>query len=310
MMTGKRLSLLLSISLMGFAGTGCSIRGYAINQIGKTLSSGGASTFERDDDIQLVGDALPFTLKLTELLLDSAPRNRGLLQSATQQFTAYSYGYVHWEADKIREADLGESRRQRARAQRLYMRGHEYGLRGLEAAREGFRVRFDAEPEAAVLMLRDEDVPQIYWTAAALGLAIAADPNDPAMLVRLPEVEALLDRALELDEAWGDGALHEFQVVFQSARPGAVDQDRLEGHFRRAEELSMGKHAGLYTAYAEAVAVPSQDAALFRSMLTRALEIDPDEHEDVRLTNLIAQERARWLLERTDDLILDIAISD
>ena len=179
-MIGKRLALLFAISLIGITGAGCSIRGYAINQIGNALSSGGASTFERDNDIELVGDALPFMLKLTETLLDSAPRHRGLLQSATQQFTAYSYGYVHWEADKIRETNLEESRRQRARAQRLYMRGVEFGIRGLEVSSEGFRARFEADPETAVLMLDADDVPQIYWAAAALGLAISADPNDPA----------------------------------------------------------------------------------------------------------------------------------
>ena len=50
---------------------------------------------------------------------------------------------------------------------------------------------------------------------------------------------------------------------------------------------------------------PRPSPALFRMMLERALEIDPDEREEIRLANLISQQRAQWLLERGDDLILD-----
>ena len=39
--------------------------------------------------------------------------------------------------------------------------------------------------------------------------------------------------------------------------------------------------------------------------LQRALAVDPDLNKDVRLANLVAQRRARWLLGRVDDLILE-----
>ena len=297
--------LLASLAFLLPANTGCSIRGYAINQIGNAIAGGGSS-YESDDDILLVGDALPFGLKLIESLLDEAPEHEGLLLAACKGFTTYSYAYVESEADRIAEMDLGQGRVIRARAGRLYLRAHGYGLRGLEKSRRGFSQQFGMDPETAVLMLEEDDVPLTYWTAAALGLAISANRNNPAMLVRLPEVEALLDRAFELDESWDDGALHEFEVVFADARPGATDYDEIGRHFERAEELSEGTHAALYVAFAESVAVPRQDSTLFRTMLQQALDIDPDAHENIRLVNLIAQERARWLLERTDDLILDL----
>ena len=41
--------------------------------------------------------------------------------------------------------------------------------------------------------------------AAALGLAISASLDDASMLARLPEVEAMMNRGLELDESWADG---------------------------------------------------------------------------------------------------------
>ena len=64
---------------------GCSIKRMAINKIGNALASGG-STYETDDDLELVGDALPFGLKLIESLLAESPRHRGLLLAASSGF--------------------------------------------------------------------------------------------------------------------------------------------------------------------------------------------------------------------------------
>ena len=47
-----------------------------------------------------------------------------------------------------------------------------------------------------------------------------------------------------------------------------------------------------------------QDALEFEMLLDRALSIDVDAHENLRLANLVAQRRARWLLGREEDLIL------
>ena len=148
-------------------------------------------------------------------------------------------------------------------------------------------------------------MPLLYWTAAALGLSISVSRNDAAMLARLPEVEVLLDRALELDSDWDEGTLHEFKVVFAGAKPGRPDYAAIQQEYETALALSQGKRAGLYLAYAETVAVPRQDSKEFRALIKKALAVDPDENIEVRLVNLLAHRRARWLLERVDDLILD-----
>ena len=149
----------------------------------------------------------------------------------------------------------------------------------------------------------------MYWTAAALGLSISVSLESAAMLARLPEVETLLERALELDETWKNGTLHEFKVTFAGAIPGQADYDQIRHHYDRALELSGGRSAGLHVAYAEAVSVPTQNAEEFREMMEKALAIDPDDDPDNRLVNVIAQRRATWLLGRIDDLILDLGPS-
>jgi len=281
----------------------CSVRRFAVNKIGDALASG-SSTYSEDEDLQLVGAALPFGLKLIEGLLAESPKHKGLLVTACEGFTTYSYVYVHEQASRAAEEDLEQARQIRERARRLYLRARRYGLRRLEASYPGITERLAADPGAALSKMKKKNVPALYWNAAALGLAISVSKNDAEMLAHLPQVEAFLDRALELDESWNEGALHAFQVTLASARPGGSDLAKIRSHFERALDLSGGMQAGLFVAYAEAVSVPQQDAAEFEALLSRALRIDPDAHESVRLANLVAQKRARWLLDHMEDLIL------
>jgi predicted anti-sigma-YlaC factor YlaD len=155
------------------------------------------------------------------------------------------------------------------------------------------------------MVLKKRDVPLIYWTAASLGLAISSSRDNVSLIARIPEVEALLDRAIDLDEGWQDGALHAFAIVLAAAKPGNVDYQKVSQHYERALELSKGKDAGLLVTYAESVSVPNQRRGEFQDLLSRALAVDPDEAKDTRLLNILAQERARWLLGRIDDLILN-----
>lgn len=298
----RALALLALLTL-----SGCSVKKYAIRQVGASLNSG-ASVFESDEDIELVGGALPFSLKFVESLLAEVPNDRNLLITACRGFTLYSYAYVDFEADKLIEEDLQAGRKERDRARRLYLRGVGYGLRGLESLYPGFGEALRRNPTEAVAVTKPDkaarDLPLLYWTAASLGLAISTATDDAAMLARLPEVEALLSRAIELEPTWDDGALYDFQVVFASSRPGAQDRDLVDASYRKALELSGGKNAGLYVSYAEAVAIPDQNVALFREMMTKALAVGIDAAPDDRLRNALAHRRAQWLLDRIEDLFL------
>ncbi len=286
----------------------CSIRRYAVNQVGNALAEG-PSVYETDEDVELVGEALPFGLKLIESLLVQSPHHRGLLLTACSGFSLYSYAYVDYRAEITEEQDLDRAAQLRERARKLYLRANEYCFRGLELSYPGFREQLFSKPRDAVQRVANKrakrkDVEFLYWTAASLGLAISIARNDAAMLARLPEVEALLDRALELDESWGNGALHAFEVQLGAAQPGGPDYEALARHYQRALELSAGKDAGLYVAYAETVAVPKQNRAEFDALIAKALAVDVNADPNRRLLNALAHRRAKWLRARADDLIL------
>ena len=304
-----RLSGMLLL-LAALAAPGCSLKTYAIHIVGDALSSGD-SVYETDDDLELVGAALPFGLKLTESLLAQSPGHRGLLLTACRGFTLYSFAYVGYAAEIAVDEDVDRARALRVRARRLYLRGFGYCVRALERSYPGLLAALASDPDAAVSVFKAEekerDLPLIYWSAASLGLSISVSKHDAAMLGRLPEVRALLDRALELDEAWDAGALHEFKVVLAAASPGTPDVALIRSHYLRAVDLAGGTSASVHLAYAEAVSIPFQDAAEFRELITRALAVDPDATPENRLVNLLAHRRAHWLAARADELILDNA---
>jgi predicted anti-sigma-YlaC factor YlaD len=125
------------------------------------------------------------------------------------------------------------------------------------------------------------------------------------MLARLPEVDALLARAIMLDESWNEGALHELAVTWRAARPGSLDRAVVDTHYARALALSRGTRAALFVVYAEAVAVRDQDRALFESLLARALAVDLEARPQEQLQNALAKRRAQWLAARADQLFLE-----
>jgi predicted anti-sigma-YlaC factor YlaD len=286
--------------------SGCSIKKLAINKLGDALAGSG-TTFASDDDPELIKAAVPFSLKLIESLLAESPRHRGLLLAACSGFTQYSFAFVNQEADETADRDLAAADILRARAKRLYLRARGYGLRGLEVRHPDFEGKLRQNPKAAVQSARAGDVPLLFWTAAAWGATISISKDDPALVSDQLIVEALIDRALELDEGFDHGAIHGFLISYETARQGAPGDaaERARKHFDRAMELSGGKHASPLVSLAESVAVEKQDRKSFQSLLNQALAINPDAAPEARLENLIAQRRARWLLGRVDELILD-----
>jgi len=306
-MLRRSQAIVLAIAASMFL-AGCSVRQYAVNMLGDALVSGG-SVYESDADIALVGDALPFSMKLLDSLVVESPRNRGLLLTASRSYLLYGYAYVQFDADRYTSDNLDFANALRGRAHRLYMRAFDYAMRGLEVDTPGLRARLAADPAQAVRAIGNADkkteVALLYAAAASLGLAISTGRQDASMLARMPEVDALLGRALAIDETWNAGALHEFAISWSAARPGVPDRTAVDRHYARALELSQGRRAGVYVAYAEAMAVPAQNRAAFRNLLERALAVDLESDPDIRLLNALAQRRAYWLLARIDYLFAD-----
>ena len=275
----------------------------AVGMVASTLASSG-DVFTRDDDPELVGDAIPFGLKLYESLLDSAPKNKDLLIATCSNFTQYGVAYLETEAAVLGEAEHhDEVAHLNQRALKLYLRAKGYCLRAMEVRFPGIGPKLLTDAEPALAKAEKKDVPLLYWMAASWGSAIGLGIDKPDLVIDMPVVRTLAERALALDESWNKGALHEMFISLDSL-PAALggDPDRARKHFARAIELQHGEAPGPYVALATGVALPAQDRAEFEKLLQTALAIDPDKDPSVRLVTLVQQRRARALLDHIDTM--------
>jgi predicted anti-sigma-YlaC factor YlaD len=301
----KRYAM-FTVLIFSFMAGGCSLRTIAANSMGDALASSG-SGFGSDDDPELVGAAAPFSLKLMESILTETPNHRGLLLAATQGFVQYSYAFVELQADELEDKDLQAAYAQRQRARRLYLRARNYGVRGLETDYPGIGKALKANPTSAAASVTVEDVPLLYWTAVAWAAAISLSKDDPFLISDLPIVEALVRRALELNESYDYGAIHVFLISYEMSRAGlnADAPASARRHFARAVELSGGMQAAPYVTFAESVSVAEHNRKEFEQMLRRALAIDAARKPEWQLVNLVMQRRAKWLQSQTDRLFVD-----
>jgi predicted anti-sigma-YlaC factor YlaD len=253
--------------------------------LGNALAEGGKS-YASDDDPELIREAVPFGLKTVEGLLEESPRHKGLLLAAASGFTQYGFAFIQQDADFVEAQDLARATALRDRARKHYRRALEYGLRGLEVDHPGFRTALRNDP--------------------AWGAAIALSKDDSELTADQNLAEALMRRAMALDEGYERGSVHDFFISYEGGRRsvgGSVGEARQ--HLERALALSGGHRAWPLVNFAETVAVGDQNRQEFDSMLRRALAIDPDAVPEVRVANLVAQRRARWLLGRADELFVE-----
>jgi predicted anti-sigma-YlaC factor YlaD len=299
-----RLSV-LGVVCLALLLPGCSIKRMAIKTVANTLSEG-TSSFATDDDPELIKDALPFGLKTLEGLLAELPTHRPLLRSVAAGFTSYAAAFIQPEIRGLEDVDLDLARQQKVRARRMFIRARDYGLRALEVGYPTIRQNLMRDPKVALAKTVKRDVPDLYWTAAAWGSAISLGKDQMDLVADVPIVDALIQRAIALDEPWDTGSLTEFMIAFESrgdAQGGSLDRART--YFIRTMELAKGKRISPLVSLAENVSITNQNRAEFNTLLDEALAFDCDTYPESRLVNLLAQKRARQLKALAGSLFLE-----
>ncbi len=298
----KSATRLLHVTLAVLLLAACSVKKTAVNIVGDALAGSGG-VYASDDDPELVREAIPFGLKTYESLLEVSPDHEGLLLAAASGFTAYAY-ILQDEADRLDATNLAQARKLRARVRNLYLRGRDYALRGLDVQHDHFTILLTTDRNTALAMTTEDDVSFLYWAGASWAGALTAAKDDVGLIADLPTAGALVGRVLELDETYERGAADEFFISYEGSRPGGSTK-RAREHYDRALKISEGQRASVHLALAEAVTIREQNLAEFKALIAAALAVDPDKVPNLRLANVIAQRRARWLQTRTSDLFVE-----
>lgn len=335
----KPLKFIFIIIIAAFSTISCiSVEDIAMNAAADLLSSdsGGTNIFTVDDDPQLIADALPLALKLYEMVLASKPEHAELQYATGKNFIMYANAFIQTPAGMLSDDDYLETEKMLERAKKMYFRGRDYVLSGIELKHPEFRDAIDAGQLDAAMMLLDnaEDAAMLYWGASGWIGAYSCDPFDFELANTLYIPSAMLLRALELDESFSRGAIHDIFIQIYSSMPyshilraaesapetiGRFNVEYYKGlgipesleektnyHFRRAIELAEGQNPGTFCSYASSVCVKAQDYAKYRTLLEKALEINPADNPANELVTTIYQDKARWMLEHAEDFFISM----
>ena len=332
----KRIIFLLFIPILLSTLSCVSMDEIVMRKAGEILSSDSSGTvFTGDNDPQLVADSLPLVMKMYEMVLTEQPENPDLAFAAGRNFILYANAFIQTPAEMFPDEDYLQNEKMLKRAAAMYLRGRNYIMDSLEITYPGTKEMLAREDfDSALSLFNKEDVPRLYWAASGWIGAYSCDPFDFQMSTDLHVPTALLLRALELDESYGQGSIHSIMIqvtaslpeVFISkaaeSSPGVIapflelyyssrdignnKRKRAVHHFERTVELSEGSNPSPFIALAKSIAVPEQNYPMFEELLTRAVSINPEEYPEKRLEITIFRDKASWMLENRENyFILD-----
>lgn len=274
----------------------------ALNAVSDMLTGDGSSdVFTGDNDPRLVGDAIPFAIKLYETLLSTNPDHSGLQLMTGSLFIMYANAYVQGPAEMLPSSEYRAREDGMMRAKNLYMRGVRILYDGLETKYSGFK-QAASNPQSFqsyLNKLKKEDVGFLYWLVAGGLSAFSIDVLDFELSRYITEWSAMIHRAYELDPDYNNAALDEFFIIYYASLPEMLggDMEKAKIHYRRAMDKTGGKSVSANVSYAQSICIPARDYDTFKDCLEKALAINPDDDTSTRLVTIITQQKARWLLD-------------
>ncbi len=242
-----------------------------------------------NNDLATVETGAPAYLLMIDSLLHEDPENEVLLRSAATIYTAYTDVFV----------------KDKDRAKKLTNKALDYALRSICVRRSNtcsFRQRSFNEFENVISALNVKDVPVLFALGSAWAAWIQARREDWNAIAEISRVEVLMQRVVELDEFYQDGAAHLYLGVLATFLPLALGgkPDVGRQHFERALEISNNKNLMAKVIYARHYARLVFDRGLHDRLLTEVLKAEPDV-PGYALGNTLAQQRARELLDNADE---------
>ena len=147
-----------------------------------------------------------------------------------------------------------------------------------------------------------ERVPMLYTVATTWAGWIQANSDDWTAIGDLARVRMILDRVLQLDEAYQQGGVHLYLGVLATIlSPTLGGQPELgKQHFEKAWQLSKQQNLMVKVYYAKNYARVLFDRELHDKLLNEVINADPHSG-NLTLMNVLAQQQAKNLLQSADD---------
>lgn len=261
----------------------------------------------RSADMFASGDAersrvdIPGNLSQLRFLANLAPDHAEVNVAAAQALGGYALGFL----DPVLTPGFEPPAEALAEARKAFREGRAHGMRGL-AGLPGFAAGVDGDLEvfrAAIAGAHLHDVPALFWTAYNWGQLALLSFDDIELSAEFEKAELMMRRVEELAPGFFHGGAQAFLMVRYASRPTLLGGDPAAARaaWLRAREASGGRFLMTDVLYAQYACVQIQDAEEFKKVLEDVLATPPEVLPEQRLANVLAQRRARILLERIAD---------
>jgi uncharacterized protein YceK len=276
------IALLLALVLT----SGCSSM---VSRATGNLSESISRAVLNQNDPETVRQGAPTFLLMLDGFISDAPDNQALLLSGSRLYGAYASAFVDDEERQRRLAD----------------KAFDYGRRAICVSHDDFCAVIDKPLATFNEQLNDfnaDDVPLLFGFASAWATWIQANSDDWNATIQLPKVSALMNRIIELDETYNYGNAHLYMGVLTTQLPPEYGGKPEVGrqHFERANELSAGRNLMVNVLFAKYYARLVFNRELHDQLLNEVLASDTEAPE-LTLSNVLAQQQARELLEGSHD---------
>ena len=276
---------LIVTTLVVVFGSGCANMLYSATS---NMASNLSHAMLNHDDLDTIKSAAPAYLLMADGLLQDYPNDIDLLTAAAQMYNAYANLFV----------------KEPERAKRLTNRALDYAQHAacLQSLSCNWRKQRFTDFKEKLSELTIDDVPVFYTFGSTWAGWIQARGDDWNAIAELPRITAIMQRIIELDETYQQGAAHLYlgvtNTLLSPATGGKPELGRK--HFEQAIHLSNERNLIVKVLYARHYARLVFNRELFERLLQEVISADPVAL-DLTLMNVLAQQQAQQLLAEAND---------
>lgn len=269
-----------------FFSSGCSLM---VSSATSDMMDHLSATILNTDDLSLVETGAPAYLLMIDSLISKDPENETLLSTAALLYTAYSDVF-------IRDAD---------RSRKMADKALTYGNQAICLAKKNacaLKSTPFKEFGTIISTMKKKQVPALFALGSAWAGWIMANTNDFDAIADIAYIELIMQRVVELDKTYKDGAAYLYLGTLSTMLPPALGGRPEQGkhYFETALHLSRNKNLMVKVTFAKLYARMIFDRTLHDQLLEEVMAADPHV-PGYTLVNTWAQKQANALIISADD---------
>lgn len=269
-----------------FFSSGCSL---VLSSATSDMMTHLSTTILDNDDLSLVESGAPAYLLMIDSLISKDPENETLLSTAALLYTAYADLFV-------KDAD---------RSRKMADKALTYAGRAICLAKNNacsFRSKSFEDFQTLISTMGNRQVPALFALGSAWAGWIMSNRNDFNAIADLPYIELIMQRVIDLDATYKDGAAYLYLGTLTTLLPPALGgKPELGKHyFETAIRLSHSKNLMINVVFARLYARMMFNRTLHDQLLEAVIAADPCV-PGYTLVNTWAQKQARELIASADD---------